>query len=151
MTREETMKEALLECAALLKQLQPLGGLLMVLADAFRTRTARDWEKIAAAVDALPEMPNEARTDEIVRKLLAALADREKVALTPQTLARSMQDAAKAAQREMPQGAGFFLMAFAFNDPGFPAQYVSNAARANVIAAMREFLARNPMQEMGRN
>lgn len=63
-----------------------------------------------------------------------------------------MQNVAKAVSRTLPKGTGFFVLAFNFNaDPGAPAQYVSNAQRSNIIAAMKEFIERNEFANQQNN
>jgi hypothetical protein len=59
-----------------------------------------------------------------------------------------MQAVGRAVDRELPEGYGFFVLCFRFNAPeGTPGEYVSNAKRKDVVATMREFIERNPMQE----
>jgi len=63
-----------------------------------------------------------------------------------------MQQTARAVEEQLPEGTGFFVLAFNFwAAPGAPAQYVSNARREDVIKAMHEFLERNPMPIEGNN
>jgi hypothetical protein len=63
-----------------------------------------------------------------------------------------MQAVAKAVQRELPDGYGFFVLCFKFNaPPGTHGEYVSNARRKDVVATMKDFIERNPMQTPERN
>lgn len=61
-----------------------------------------------------------------------------------------MQDIARDVSKHLPPGHGFFVLCFEFGKAG-ACEYVSNGQRAEIIEAMKEFIARSPMQEMGRN
>lgn len=62
-----------------------------------------------------------------------------------------MQAIGKAVEKELPAGHGFFVLCFPFNDSDALGEYVSNAQRADVLATMRNFIARKPMPEIGQN
>lgn len=62
-----------------------------------------------------------------------------------------MQAIGKAVAAELPKGYGFFVLCFPFHEPNAPGEYVSNGQRADVIQVMKNFVDRNPMQEIGRN
>lgn len=55
-----------------------------------------------------------------------------------------MQDAARTIQTVLPAGTGFIILAFDFEMPPGTSrlEYVSNAKRADVIATMKEFIAK---------
>ena len=50
-----------------------------------------------------------------------------------------MQDIAKNVKKELPEGFGFVVLAFKFNEKG-QMIYVSNANREDVINSMKEFI-----------
>lgn len=50
-----------------------------------------------------------------------------------------MQQIAKKVEDELPNGFGFIVLAFKFNEQG-QMMYVSNANRADVINSMKEFI-----------
>jgi hypothetical protein len=63
-----------------------------------------------------------------------------------------MQAIARAIDDELPDGYGFFVLCFPFNmPPDARAEYASNAKRKDVVAAMKEFIKRNPMTEPEKN
>lgn len=62
-----------------------------------------------------------------------------------------MQAIAKDVEKHLPKGHGFFVLCFPFNDPNARGEYASNAKRADVISTMKNFIDRNPMQEIGKN
>lgn len=51
-----------------------------------------------------------------------------------------MQDAARAVAVALPPGTGFIVLAFDLNTDTGRLEYVSNAERADVVMAMREFI-----------
>lgn len=66
--------------------------------------------------------------------------------------ATTMQAAAKAVERELPKGYGFFILAFRFGETDEKAQYVSNTHnRESIVKAMLEFIERNPLPKIGDN
>lgn len=59
-----------------------------------------------------------------------------------------MQAVAKAVERELPEGWGYFVLAFPFGEGAdHRADYVSNAQRKDVLNVMKEFLIRNGAEE----
>jgi hypothetical protein len=62
-----------------------------------------------------------------------------------------MQSVGKAVSEKLPEGYGFFVLCFPLNEPDAQGEYVSNASRADVISTMKNFVDRNPMQEIGKN
>lgn len=60
-----------------------------------------------------------------------------------------MQNVARSVAKELPQGTGFFVLAYDFKT--MDSQYVSNSNRDDVILAMKEFIARNEMQNPNLN
>jgi hypothetical protein len=62
-----------------------------------------------------------------------------------------MQAIGDAVAKELPAGHGFFVLCFPLNVPGARGEYVSNGQRSDVIKVMKDFIARNPMQEIGKN
>lgn len=52
---------------------------------------------------------------------------------------RKMQQIAKKVEDELPNGFGFIVLAFKFNEQG-QMMYVSNANRIDVINSMKEFI-----------
>ena len=63
-----------------------------------------------------------------------------------------MQAIAKAVERELPPGYGFFVLCFKFHaPPGAHGEYVSNARRKDVVATMKDFIERNPMTDQELN
>lgn len=54
-------------------------------------------------------------------------------------LKSKMQQIAKKVEDELPNGFGFIVLAFKFNEQG-QMMYVSNANRADVINSMKEFI-----------
>ncbi len=59
-----------------------------------------------------------------------------------------LQAIAKGIAAQLPPGHGFFLLTF---DNQGPAQYVGNGYREDVVRAMQEFIARNPLQKQKNN
>lgn len=60
----------------------------------------------------------------------------------PPDLAQRMQRICDALGSVMPEGKGFALLVFDFGDGG-EMHYMSNAERADMMVALREFLAAN--------
>jgi hypothetical protein len=62
-----------------------------------------------------------------------------------------MQAVGKAVAAELPAGYGFFVLAFPFLKKDAACEYVSNGKREDVVAAMRDFIKRNPIQKESLN
>ena len=62
-----------------------------------------------------------------------------------------MQAIAKSINEKLPEGYGFFVLCFRYNQKGGRVEYASNAQREDVVRAMQEFIDRNPMQKPERN
>jgi hypothetical protein len=58
-----------------------------------------------------------------------------------------LQKIARMIDEELPQGWGFFLMAYPFNDAEGRMNYVSNGNRDDIKRLMQEFLSKGGMQE----
>jgi hypothetical protein len=54
-----------------------------------------------------------------------------------------MQKIARLVNEELPDGWGFFVMAYPFNDLAGRMNYVANGERSDVLKLMREFIAKN--------
>lgn len=77
---------------------------------------------------------------------------RESVNLGDDNVRARLQSIAQAIDERLPKGHGFFLLAFPFNaPPTAQGEYVSNARREDVVAAMKRFVERNPMPPSGNN
>lgn len=51
-----------------------------------------------------------------------------------------MQEIAKDVKKHLPEGFGFFVLVFPFNDANGRANYVSDGKREDVIKSMKEFI-----------
>ena len=68
--------------------------------------------------------------------------------MSAESVRARMQRIARAIDQELPDGYGFFVLCFPFHGPpGSAAEYASNGRRRDVVAAMKEFIKRNPMTE----
>jgi len=70
---------------------------------------------------------------------------------TPESVRARMQKIAQDVADDLPKGYGFFVLCFKFGDSTQPCEYVSNARRKDVVAAMQDFIQRNPIQDPSLN
>jgi hypothetical protein len=71
------------------------------------------------------------------------MPEENKLALTLEEMAEQMRVAVKAAEAQLPAGVGVALLVFDMQGPiGSRANYISNCQRDDMIAAMKEMIAR---------